>query len=155
MNKTWDETEQEEQEHYELVLKVAELQKELELVQSLHKVAVRERDYERTLCDQYKKELLEEREETEKQVRAAVAPMWCNLDAQQKEIKRLRSLCLRAADEIEMLDDIIVRNNYEEQMDEEHPGMASVNLLSRLRGRIKGGYVENYPELTEDQNGQQ
>jgi len=54
-----------------------------------------------------------------------------------------------------MLDDIIVRNNYEEQMDEEHPGMASVNLLSRLRGRIKGGYVENYPELTEDQNGQQ
>ena len=152
MNKTWDET---EQEHYELVLKVAELQKELELVQSLHKVAVRERDYERTLCDQYKKELLEEREETEKQVRAAVAPMWCNLDAQQKEIKRLRSLCLRAADEIEMLDDIIVRNNYEEQMDEEHPGMASVNLLSRLRGRIKGGYVENYPELTEDQNGQQ
>jgi len=155
MDKSWDQIEQEEQEHYELVLKVAELQKQLELVEALHKVAVRERDYERTLCDQYKKELLEEREETEKQVRAAVAPMWCNLDAQQKEIKRLRSLCLRAADEIEMLDDIIIRNNYEEQMDEEHPGMASVNLLSRLRGRIKGGYVENYPELTEDQNGQQ
>ena len=35
------------------------LQKELEVAQSLHKVAVRERDYERTLCDQYKKELLE------------------------------------------------------------------------------------------------
>jgi archaellum component FlaC len=67
----------------------------------------------------------------------------------QKEIKRLRSLCLRAADEIEMLDDIIVRNNLEEQMNEEYPGMASVNLLSRLRGRLKGGYVENYPELTE------
>lgn len=117
----------------ELVLKVAELQKQLELVQALHKVAVRERDYERTLCDQYKKELLEARE----------------------EIDRLRSLCLRAADEIEMLDDIIVRNNYEEQMNEEYPGMASVNLLSRLRGRIKGGYVENYPELTEDQNEQQ
>jgi len=150
MNKTWDEIEQEEQEHYELVLKVAELQKELELVQSLHKVAVRERDYERTLCDQYKKELLEAREESEREVKAAVAPMWCNLDAQQKEIQRLRSLCLRAAEEIEMLDDIIVRNNYEEQMDEEHPGMASVNLLSRLRGRIKGGYVENYPELTEE-----
>ena len=113
----------------ELVLKVAELQKQLELVQALHKVAVRERDYERTLCDQYKKELFEARE----------------------EIDRLRSLCLRAADEIEMLDDIIVRNNYEEQMDEEHPGMASVNLLSRLRGRIKGGYVENYPELTEEE----
>ena len=155
MDKSWDQIEQEEQEHYELVLKVAELQKELELVQSLHKVAVRERDYERTLCDQYKKELLEEREETEKEVKAAVAPMWCKLDAQQKEIQRLRSLCLRAAEEIEMLDDIIVRNNYEEQMDEEHPGMASVNLLSRLRGRIKGGYVENYPELTEDQNGEQ
>ena len=35
------------------------LQKELEVAQSLHKVAVRERDYERTLCDQYKKELYE------------------------------------------------------------------------------------------------
>jgi len=126
MNKTWDEIEQEEQEYYELVLKVAELQKELELVQSLHKVAVRERDYERLVSSERK-----------------------------EEIQRLRSLCLRAADEIEMLDDIIVRNNYEEQMDEEYPGMASVNLLSRLRGRIKGGYVENYPELTEDQNGQQ
>jgi len=69
---------------------------------------------------------------------------------EQKEIQRLRSLCLRAADEIEMLDDIIVRNGYEEQMDEEHPGVASVNLLSRLRGRIKGGYVENYSELMEE-----
>ena len=126
MDKSWDQIEQEEQEHYELVLKVAKLQKQLELVEALHKVAVRERDYERTLCDQYKKELLEEREETEKQA--------------------------RAADEIEMLDDIIIRNNYEEQMNEEYPGMASVNLLSRLRGRIKGGYVENYPELKEEQN---
>ena len=35
------------------------LQKELEVAQSLHKVAVRERDYERTLCDTYKKELYE------------------------------------------------------------------------------------------------
>ena len=122
------------------------------LIEALHKVAVRERDYERTLCDQYKKELLEAREETEKQVRAAAAaPTWCNLDAQQKEIKHLRSLCLRAADEIEMLDDIIIRNNFEDQMNEEYPGMASVNLLSRLRGRIKGDYVENYPELTEEE----
>ena len=32
------------------------LQKELEVAQSLHKVAVRERDYERTLCDNYKKD---------------------------------------------------------------------------------------------------
>ena len=35
------------------------LQKELEIVQSLHKVAVRERDYERTLCDNYKKDYYE------------------------------------------------------------------------------------------------
>ena len=151
-DKNFEQQDQEDQEYLDLAWKVSQLQKELELAQALHKVAVRERDYERTLCDQYKKELFEAKEETEKEVRAAVAPMWCNLDAQQKEIQRLRSLCLRAADEIEMLDDIIVRNNYEEQMDEEHPGMASVNLLSRLRGRIKGGYVENYPELMEDQN---
>jgi len=65
----------------------------------------------------------------------------------QQEILRLKSLCFRAADEIEMLDDIIVRNNYEEQTNEEYMGVASVNLLSRLRGRLKGGYIENYPEL--------
>ena len=123
MDKSWDQIEQEEQEHYELVLKVAELQKQLELVEALHKVAVRERDYERLICSERK-----------------------------EEIKRLRSLCLRAAEEIEMLDDIIIRNNLEEQTNEEYPGMASVNLLSRLRGRIKGGYVENYPELKEEQN---
>jgi hypothetical protein len=34
------------------------LQKELEVAQSLHKVAVRERDYERTLCDNYKDQWL-------------------------------------------------------------------------------------------------
>jgi uncharacterized membrane protein YfhO len=39
--------------------KIDALQKELEVAQSLHKVAVRERDYERTLCDTYKKELYE------------------------------------------------------------------------------------------------
>ena len=122
----------EDQEFLDLAWEVSQLRKELELIQSLHSVAVRERDYERTLCDQYKKELFEEREEYE------------------RETQRLRSLCLRAADEIEMLDDIIIRNNLEEQMDEEYPGVASVNLLSRLRGRIKGGYVENYPELTEE-----
>ena len=121
MDKSWAQIEQEEQEHYELVLKVAELQKQLELAEALHKVAVRERDYERLICSERK-----------------------------EEIKRLRSLCLRAADEIEMLDDIIIRNNLEEQTNEEYPGMASVNLLSRLRGRLKGGYVENYPELTEE-----
>ena len=35
---------------------IVALQKELEVAQSLHKVAVRERDYERTLCDNYKKD---------------------------------------------------------------------------------------------------
>ena len=43
----------------ELKKQVEELKKELEVAQSLHKVAVRERDYERTLCDRYKKELNE------------------------------------------------------------------------------------------------
>ena len=38
---------------------IKELKKELEVAQSFHKVAVKERDYERTLCDQYKKELNE------------------------------------------------------------------------------------------------
>ena len=33
------------------------LQKELGVAQSLHKAAVREMDYERTLCDNYKKEV--------------------------------------------------------------------------------------------------
>ena len=75
-DKTWKEIEEEEQERYSLVLEVANLreqnkqlkealkliretdalQKELEVAQSLHKVAVRERDYERTLCDNYKKD---------------------------------------------------------------------------------------------------
>ena len=36
--------------------KIDALQKELEVVKSFHKVAVRERDYERTLCDNYKKD---------------------------------------------------------------------------------------------------
>jgi hypothetical protein len=148
-DKSFDQQEQEEQDYLDLVWEVSQLRKELELAQSLHKVAVRERDYERTLCDQYKKQYLEAIEDTEKEVKAALTPIWCSLDTQQKEIQRLRSLCLRAADEIEMLDDIIIRNNYEEQVDEEYPGMASVNLLSRLRGRTKGGYVENYPELME------
>ena len=75
-DKTWKEIEEEEQERYSLVLEVANLreqnkqlkealkliretdalQKELAVAQSLHKVAIRERDYERTLCDNYKKD---------------------------------------------------------------------------------------------------
>jgi len=38
---------------------IKELKKELEVAQSFHKVAVKERDYERALCDRYKKELNE------------------------------------------------------------------------------------------------
>jgi len=38
---------------------LADLVQEYDVLESLHKVAVRERDYERTLCDQYKKELYE------------------------------------------------------------------------------------------------
>ena len=43
----------------ELKKQVEELKKESEVAQSLHKVAVRERDYERTLCDNYKKDYYE------------------------------------------------------------------------------------------------
>jgi len=38
---------------------LADLVQEYDVLESLHKVAVRERDYERTLCDRYKKELYE------------------------------------------------------------------------------------------------
>ena len=104
------------------------LQKELEVAQSLHKVAVRERDYERTLCDRYKKEII-----------------------------RLKSLCRRAAEEIRDLDDHIIAlvGSYDgagEQIGYDGDplacaGMSSINLLNRLDGRTKGGYVENYEDL--------
>ena len=38
---------------------LADLVQEYDVLESLHKVAVKERDYERTLCDRYKKELYE------------------------------------------------------------------------------------------------
>ena len=38
---------------------LADLVQEYDVLESLHKVAIRERDYERTLCDRYKKELNE------------------------------------------------------------------------------------------------
>ena len=38
---------------------LADLVQEYDVLESLHKVAVKERDYERTLCDRYKKELNE------------------------------------------------------------------------------------------------
>lgn len=46
-------------------LKINDLEKELELAEKLHKVAIRERDYERTLCDQYQKEVLDLRNRVE------------------------------------------------------------------------------------------
>ncbi len=65
------------------------------------------------------------------------------------EILRLESLCRRAAEEIKMLDDIII--DYEEgnasipKIEDGCYGYASVNLLSRLDGRIGGWYTMAEP----------
>jgi hypothetical protein len=65
------------------------------------------------------------------------------------EILRLESLCRRAAEEIKMLDDIII--DYEEgnasipKREGGCYGYASVNLLSRLDGRIGGWYTMTEP----------
>ena len=65
------------------------------------------------------------------------------------EILRLESLCRRAAEEIKMLDDIII--DYEEgnasipKKEDGCYGYASVNLLSRLDGRIGGWYTMAEP----------
>ena len=65
------------------------------------------------------------------------------------EILRLESLCRRAAEEIKMLDDIII--DYEEgnasipKRENGCYGYASVNLLSRLDGRIGGWYTMAEP----------
>jgi len=70
-----------------------------------------------------------------------------------KEIIRLKSLNRRAADEIRDLDNIIIDfvegNAFPPNKTEDDlwVGEASANLLSRLDGRIKGGYVENYEDL--------
>jgi len=70
-----------------------------------------------------------------------------------KEIIRLKSLCRRSADEIRDLDNILIdcaENNKIPQYDEEDSmfaGFSSINLLNRLDGRTKGGYVENYDDL--------
>ena len=66
------------------------------------------------------------------------------------EILRLESLCRRAAEEIKMLDDIII--DYEEgnasipKREDGCYGYASVNLLSRLDGRIGGWYTMAEPK---------
>ena len=73
-----------------------------------------------------------------------------------KEIIRLKSLCRRAADEIRDLDDTIIKITKEFpeareflgwKDDDLWAGEASINLLNRLDGRTKGGYVENYEDL--------
>jgi hypothetical protein len=116
-DKTWKEIEEEEQERYSLVLEVANLreqnkqlkealkliwetdalQKELEVAQSLHKVAVRERDYERTLCDNYKDQWLKKVKQLEK----------CqeDIDIRTREIYKLRSLYEGVLSRINKLED--------------------------------------------------
>ena len=78
-----------------------------------------------------------------------------------KEIIRLKSLCRRAADEIRDLDDIIIKITKEFpeareflgwKDDDLWAGEASINLLNRLDGRTKGGYVENYEDLVSEMN---
>ena len=116
-DKTWKEIEEEEQERYSLVLEVANLreqnkqlkealkliretdalQKELEVAQSLHKVAVRERDYERTLCDNYKDQWLKKVKQLEK----------CqeDTDIRMREVYKLRSLYESVISRINKLED--------------------------------------------------
>ena len=73
------------------------LQKELEVAQSLHKVAVRERDYERTLCDNYKDQWLKKVKQLEK----------CqeDTDIRMREVYKLRSLYEGVLSRINKLED--------------------------------------------------
>ena len=73
-----------------------------------------------------------------------------------KEIIRLKSLCRRAAEEIRDLDDTIIKitKEFPEVIeflgwkdDDMWAGESSINLLNRLDGRTKGGYIENYDDL--------
>lgn len=70
-----------------------------------------------------------------------------------KEIIRLRSLCRAAADEILRLDNIIndftEGNSFPPRNEDDlwGGGEASVNLLSRLDGGLKGDYINNYEDL--------
>jgi len=74
------------------------------------------------------------------------------------EIIRLKSLCLRAAQEIKDLDCTIMHaadsiEGLKEWLglreDDLHSGISSINLINRLDGRTRGGYVENFKELSE------
>ena len=68
-----------------------------------------------------------------------------------KEIIRLKSLNRRAADEIRELDntliDFVEGNAFPPVSKTDFVGFSSINLLDRLDGRTKGGYVENYEDL--------
>ena len=71
-----------------------------------------------------------------------------------KEIIKLKSLNRRAAEEIRMLDDMIIKSiednkviEYPEEDKAYFAGFSSINLLNRLEGRTNGGYVENYDDL--------
>jgi hypothetical protein len=72
------------------------------------------------------------------------------------EILRLRSLCFRAAQEIKDLDCTIMHaadsvEGLREWLGIQEgnlcAGISSINLVNRLEGRTKGGYVENFPDL--------
>ena len=71
-----------------------------------------------------------------------------------KEIIKLKSLNRRAAEEIRMLDDMIIKSiednkviEYPEEDKAYFAGFSSINLLNRLDGITNGGYVENYDDL--------
>ena len=76
-----------------------------------------------------------------------------------REIIRLNSLTLRAAEEIRLLDTDIIALVKEfgkpamdiigQSPDDLYAGQASINLLDRLEGKRLGDYINNYPELAE------
>lgn len=61
------------------------------------------------------------------------------------EVERLRGLCLRAAEEIESLNEELVKiSDYSDELKKELDDFGcfySVNLMSRLTGRIRGHYT--------------
>ena len=74
------------------------------------------------------------------------------------EMLRLKSLCLRAAQEIKDLDCTIMHaadsvEGLKEWLglreDDEHSGVSSISLINHLEGRTRDGYVENFKELSE------
>jgi hypothetical protein len=80
-----------------------------------------------------------------------IAQMTDEIKELKKEIIRLKSLNRRAADEIRELDntliDFIEGNAFPPVSKTDFVGFSSINLLDRLDGRTKGGYVENYEDL--------